>query len=744
MTDLLQWHPRIRHWHLAVQMLACALPLSGQTPSAPVCATCHPKIAESYARTGMAQAFYRPKTLEAARYYHEPSATWYAMEQKGEQMVQRRWRIGFDGREADVQETPVDYVMGSGNHVRTFLNRTERGALVELPLAWYAEKGGYWAMNPGHDGPYALPPRTVAYECMGCHNAYPQIPAGHDEPGSEPLYAGALPEGIDCRRCHGPGAKHVQAATANGGRVEDIRKAILNPARLGRDRQLEVCYQCHLETTSLALPHSIQKFGRAPFSWNPAEPLGDYMTFFDHAKGSKYEDDFEIAHSAYRLRKSKCFLQSQMTCTTCHDPHDIPRGEVATAHYNGVCAQCHAAAFHLQVAAGRHSPAADCVSCHMPKRRTIDVVHAVVTDHYIQRKPPAGDLPAPLTERRETAAQQYRGPVIPYYPSPLPQTPENALYAAVAQGSAPRLAAEMLKQKPARAEFYVELGQAWLTANNPRNAVAALEEAVKRAPRSPVALLDLAEALTRAGQKTRALDVLNRAVKTVPDDALLWYQLGLAHSNADRLPEALAALAHATTLDPLLADAWNVTGTSLAAGGEMQTAEQAFRNAVRVEPDHADAAGNLAHLLAATGRAPEAAYYFERAVRIRPDLADVRVNYAVTLAALGRYSEARLQTEAAVKADVKSADAHNFLGTLMLRDGQREQALREFLEAARLRPGFGLAHLNAAGVLTEKGDGAAAGVHLQQAARDADPGIRERAARLMNARPPGPQIKQTP
>src|SRR2546426_8252782 len=35
--------------------------------------------------------------------------------------------------------------MGSGNHVRTYLNRTSRNTLIELPLVWYAEKGGVFA-----------------------------------------------------------------------------------------------------------------------------------------------------------------------------------------------------------------------------------------------------------------------------------------------------------------------------------------------------------------------------------------------------------------------------------------------------------------------------------------------------------------------------------------------------------------------------------------------------------------------
>ena len=53
--------------------------------------------------------------------------------------------------------------MGSGNHARTYLHPTERGELIELPLAWYSENNGTWAMNPGHDRAYLrAPSRTGA------------------------------------------------------------------------------------------------------------------------------------------------------------------------------------------------------------------------------------------------------------------------------------------------------------------------------------------------------------------------------------------------------------------------------------------------------------------------------------------------------------------------------------------------------------------------------------------------------
>jgi hypothetical protein len=120
------------------------------------CATCHPQIAGTYARTGMARSLVKPapaNTIEDYRsrngFLHSVSDTHYSMILRDGAYYQRRWQTGFNGRETNVEEAKIDAVVGSGSHARCYLHRTASGGYIELPLGWYAEKGGYWAMSPG-------------------------------------------------------------------------------------------------------------------------------------------------------------------------------------------------------------------------------------------------------------------------------------------------------------------------------------------------------------------------------------------------------------------------------------------------------------------------------------------------------------------------------------------------------------------------------------------------------------------
>src|SRR5205814_1644794 len=207
---------------------------------------------------------------------------------------------------------------------------------------------------------------------------------------------------------------------------------------------------------------------------------------FDHAPGTGHDDKFEIAHQGYRLLKSACFQKSggRLTCTTCHNPHDAPRGDEAARRYVAACEGCHAESLTKLAAAGRHTGSRECLPCHMPKRRTEDAVHAVMTDHGIERRKPDRDLLAALAERHEDAASAYRGPVVLYYGAEPPR-PDRELYEAVAQvkdgsnpeGGLPRLREALERLRPEQAEPYLALGDGLRAAGAVAPAAAAYGDA---------------------------------------------------------------------------------------------------------------------------------------------------------------------------------------------------------------------------------------------------------------------------
>jgi predicted CXXCH cytochrome family protein len=687
------WAYRVSVYNRHQPHAAAADPANGYL-DATVCAKCHAGIAATYRMTGMGRSFarWRPENVRAFEkpFHHKAADSYYAMITRDGKLYQRRWQIGFDGKETNVDERQVDFVIGSGNHSQTFLHLTSRNTLQVLPLSWYAEKGGYWDMSPGYDQPdNPGSVRPVHYECMFCHDAYPKIPAQFEHAGTaDMVYSAPLPEGIDCQRCHGPGKRHVDLVSS-GAALEKIRAAIINPRRLDPDREIEVCMQCHLETTSLELPHSIRRFDRSPFSYVPGQPLGDFQIEFDRKSG--VNDRFEIAHEAYRLRESQCFIKSagKLRCTTCHDPHDIPRGAAATAHYNSVCQQCHAAMTAVTRASAPHVAGADCVSCHMPKRRTDDVVHVVMTDHWIQRRKPGGDLLAPKPEVIERAANAYRGEVVEYYPARLPDTTETQLYMADAQirnqrnlqEGLPRLAGLLDQYHPQQIAFYSELGLAYGAAGDYVKGLPYFEEAARREP-TAYRLLQLGNAQMEAHQLAQAEETLRRVIMLSPEEALAWGTLGWTLWQEDKGQEARTDLERAVALDPDLPEMHNNLASIEWGTGDQAGAEQQFREALRIQPGIAEWRLNLARVLATRGELPEARFQFEQAIRLNPDLAEARVDYGHLLSDGGNLAEAIRQLETAVRLEPQLWRAHLELAMALGRSGNQAAAVAELKTAA--------------------------------------------------------------
>jgi Tfp pilus assembly protein PilF len=587
------------------------------------CALCHPDLATSYKEKGMARAFSRPRPetdiedFTAPPFVHAPSRQHLEIRRRGDRLVFRRWQADAEGRPINTFEQEVDWILGSGDHARTYLYRTGGGELYQLPLAWYSQTRS-WGMAPGFDRPdHEGVLRRVRRECVFCHTSFPDVPAGHDAYGAGQIFPAALPEGIGCQRCHGPAARHVWFALGWIGTREDIRENVFNPGRLAAPRRDEVCMTCHLQP-SVALS-GLRRFGRGDFSFRAGEPLSDYLVQVDvEEEGRAPSERFEINHHPYRLRQSRCRTASggALSCLTCHDPHKrVPEARRAD-HYRAACLTCH----QQKDCEGDHAAdSGDCVSCHMPKRRTQDVVHVVMTDHWIRRQPGGPELLAPLAESEPVLTG------IRLLDSRAPQGALGEVYraAAVVRSVATAEAVAYLEKmlmaaRPAEIEPWLDLAQGQIRRRRFADAERSLREILARSPEHPQALEWLALARAGQGNADEAIGILRRvlALSSGSERAEAEYNLGRLLTVRGRSAEAEEHLARAVAARPNLVNAWYHLGEIRAASERPDEAFACWRRALEIDPAHTDSYLSLGRALLAKGERAEALRYLRHGARV--------------------------------------------------------------------------------------------------------------------------------
>jgi len=287
------------------------------------------------------------------------------------------------------QEHRVQYTLGN-RRIQHYLATLEDGRIIVLPPTWDVLRKN-WFHNLDIDDPEEAPGTQVQIwnkSCYSCHVSQEQKNFDSQKISYQTAW---LDFGINCERCHGPGAEH----TAFYGKPNHQGKPehdVVVQTRLSAARNTAVCAQCHSFRDILVdgfvagddyydhfLP--ILEFSLAP---------GGDPAYWPDGRPRRFSTD------AYGFWQSECYLKGNATCLDCHVvPHntDVDKNPQLKPDVNTLCTRCHQAegaplsshTHHAEKSAG-----SSCVECHMP--RTVYSIKAEIRDHAITIPVPENTL----------------------------------------------------------------------------------------------------------------------------------------------------------------------------------------------------------------------------------------------------------------------------------------------------------------------------------------------------------------
>jgi hypothetical protein len=243
-----------------------------------------------------------------------------------------------------------DFVIGSGRKGQTYLYWGKDGQLFQLPVSYWTEVAS-WVNSPGYGDSTLDFSRPVVPRCLECHASYFDVVT--DTGAANQYRRTDYVLGISCERCHGPGKQHADLNAPGAPKPAD--QAIVNPAKLPRDRQLALCSLCHGGIGVAKAP---------VFSFTAGNALEDFLKL----EIPKENETLDVhGNQIALLERSKCFKSSTMTCSTCHDVH-VRQREVS--NFSERCLGCHKVeSCGLFPKRGR-ALVGKCVDCHMPNQTT--------------------------------------------------------------------------------------------------------------------------------------------------------------------------------------------------------------------------------------------------------------------------------------------------------------------------------------------------------------------------------------
>jgi len=321
------------------------------------CVTCHQSIYKSYLHTAhyLASQPATDSTIEGS-FVHGSNEFVFNPQMK---VVMDKRDTGFyqtgyiNGKKQQSQR--FDIVFGGikgQTYAYWFTNQ-----LFELPVT-YVKNMNTWVNSPGYYTDRIEFERPIGTKCLNCHASeikkeQPLVPGFNNN--NEGFDKNSLVYGIDCERCHGPAAEHVKFHINH----PEVKKAnyIATFSSLDREQKMNMCVVCHSGADSRML--------KAAFKFNPK----DNIKYVDPVSELDYKHIDVHGNQRGLLITSKCYISSNMDCSTCHDTHVNDRANLIG--YTSRCMTCHNASSHNvckmtgQLSAGILKT--NCISCHMPE-----------------------------------------------------------------------------------------------------------------------------------------------------------------------------------------------------------------------------------------------------------------------------------------------------------------------------------------------------------------------------------------
>jgi hypothetical protein len=560
------------------------------------CKSCHLDIYNTFIETGMGQSFApASRQKSAAKYKHTQPVYdahlgfYYLPFWIGDSLYIKEFQLGPNQDTLHQRVERVDYIIGSGQHTNSHLS-SKNGYLYQLPLTWYTQLQK-WDLPPGFEnGRNVRFSREIGLECMSCHNAIPKVTDNYSN-----LFT-SIPNGIDCERCHGPGELHVKERLT-GSKVDTSKGAdftIVNPKRLGWERQTDLCQRCHLQG------NAVLKEGKQFTDFRPGQKLADYFNvFMPNYKGA--EQEIIMASHAQRLQQSKCFIKSnpstvnesnpalKLTCINCHNPH-VSVKKTGTAIFNKACMNCHLPSACSEIQQKTSITSQNCVACHMPKSGTVDIPHVTVHDHKIS-------IPAKQVDAKsiKTFMGLYCVTKGNLNNNDLAQAYLN--YAEKFEGAQQEVldsANYFLNQLDGIAQAAAIQIHYWFLKNN-HEAICNLSQKLKNVQHTdPWMCYRIGQSFFNLNNYSEAISWLENASKLAPANLKMQIKLGTAYLMNAQVEKGIAVLKKVLQANANTDDAWTNLGYAYALSADFKGALNCYNQELQLNPFHQQALLNRA------------------------------------------------------------------------------------------------------------------------------------------------------